>query len=98
MLYNIRDTPKGRMSPNKQWVLKLLSSFMTLSTEWVRGPVEALAHGGKGTAFNGWWCQDSCHKEVGFFSSDVGARGRVAQLIPSRVRGFNEICWFAGLT
>ena len=33
MLDNIGDPSKGRMSPNKKWVLKLLNSFMTLSTE-----------------------------------------------------------------
>ena len=34
MLDSIGDPPKWRLSPNKQWVLKLLiNSFMTLSTK-----------------------------------------------------------------
>ena len=78
MLDSIDDALYGRTSPNRQWVPKLLSSFMTLSTEWVKGPFEALAHRRQGAANNGWWCQDPCCEEMGFSLLDIGAGGRVA--------------------
>ena len=50
---SIRDAPYGRTSPNRRWVPTLLSCFMTLSTEWVKSPFKALAHGGRGVAIDG---------------------------------------------
>ena len=60
MLDSIGDTPYGRTSPNTRWLPTLLSCFMTLSTEWVKSPFEALAHGRQGAAIDGWWFQDHC--------------------------------------
>ena len=94
MLDSIEDPPKGRWSPNKQWVLKLLSRFMTRITKWVRGSFEDLAHVQRGTAIDGWWCQDPYFKEKGFFLLVVGAGGRVAWLITLRVWGFNKTWTF----
>ena len=92
---SIGDVPYERTSPNRRWVPKLLGRFTTLSTEWVKSPFEALAHGGRGAAIDGWWCQDPCREEVSFSLSDVGAGGWVARSILSRVRGFNnkDMCY-----
>ena len=53
MLDSMRDVPYGMTSPNKRWVSTLLNGFMAVSTEWVKSPIKALAHGEQGAAIYG---------------------------------------------